>query len=150
MMLLSRSWLCPSGANWEEGYMFILRDILQQAQHDGRAVGHFNIADFVMLKAVFASAQDLKVPVIVGASEGERKFLGVRQIATLVRELREEFDFPIFLNADHTHSLSGAVEAAKAGFDSIVFDLSALPFEENIRQTKEAIGVLKGINPAIL
>jgi fructose-bisphosphate aldolase class II len=67
-----------------------------------------------------------------------------------VRSLREEFDFPIFLNADHTHSLASATEAAKAGFDSIVFDLSALPFEENIRQTKNAVAVLKGINPAIL
>jgi fructose-bisphosphate aldolase class II len=67
-----------------------------------------------------------------------------------VRSLREEFDFPIYLNADHTHSLASATEAAKAGFDSIVFDLSALPFEENIRQTKNAIAVLKGINPAIL
>ena len=43
-----------------------------------------------------------------------------------------------------------AVAAAKAGFDSIVFDLSALPIEENIRKTKEAIDVLKGINPSIL
>jgi fructose/tagatose bisphosphate aldolase len=67
-----------------------------------------------------------------------------------VRSLREEFDFPIFLNADHTHSLASATEAAKAGFDSIVFDLSALPFEENICQTKNAIAILKGINPAIL
>jgi fructose-bisphosphate aldolase class II len=103
-----------------------------------------------MLKAVFAAARELKVPVMVGVSEGEREFFGVRQIAALVRSLREEFDFPIFLNADHTHSLAKAVEAAKAGFDSIVFDLSALPFEENVRQTKEAIGVLKAINPDIL
>ena len=43
-----------------------------------------------MLKAVFASAKELKVPVIVGASEGERKFLGVRQIAALVKSLRQE------------------------------------------------------------
>jgi ketose-bisphosphate aldolase len=134
----------------EEIYMPGLRDVLEQAQSKGLSVGHFNIADFVMLKAVFASAQELKVPVIVGASEGERKFLGVREMATLVRSLREEFDFPIFLNADHTHSLASATEAAKAGFDSIVFDLSALPFEENIRQTKHAIAVLKSINPAIL
>jgi fructose-bisphosphate aldolase class II len=81
---------------------------LQQAQSDGRAVGHFNIADCVMLKAVFAAAQDLKVTVIVGVSEGERKFLGDRRIAALVRGLREEFDFPILLNAGHTHSLAGA------------------------------------------
>ena len=130
--------------------MLGLRDVLDQAQKNGVAIGHFNIADLVLLKAVFASAQELKVPVLVCASEGEREFIGVRQIAALVRSLREEFDFPIFLNADHTHSLEKALEAAKAGFDSIVFDLSALPFEENVRQTKEAIKTLKAINPAIL
>lgn len=130
--------------------MLSLRKVLDQAQKNGVAVGHFNIADFLMLKAVFASAQELNVPVIVGASEGERKFLGVRQIGAMVKSLREEFDFPIFLNADHTHSLASAIEAAKAGFDAIVFDLSALPFEENIRQTKEAAEALKAINPEIM
>jgi fructose-bisphosphate aldolase class II len=99
---------------------------------------------------VFAAAQEANVPVLVGASEGERNFLGVRQIAALVRSLREEFDFPIFLNADHTHTLAKAIEAAKAGFDSIVFDASAQPFEQNVRQTKEAVEALKSINPAIL
>jgi fructose-bisphosphate aldolase class II len=41
-------------------------------------------------------------------------------------------------------------KATKAGFDSVVFDLSALPFDQTIRQTKEAIEVLKGINPALV
>jgi len=76
--------------------------------------------------------------------------VGVSQIAAFVRSLREEFDFPIFLNADHTHSLAKGVEAAKAGFDSIVFDLSALPIEENVRQTKQAVEALKAINPSML
>jgi fructose-bisphosphate aldolase, class II len=127
-----------------------LRDHLQQAQQNQQAIGHFNISDLVALKAVFAAAQELKVPVIVGLSEGEREFVGTRQIAALVRILREEFESPIFLNADHTHSLAKGLEAAKAGFDSIVFDLSALPFEENIRQTKQAVEDLKGINPSML
>jgi fructose-bisphosphate aldolase class II len=130
--------------------MHSLRNVLEQAQRNGVAVGHFNVADLVLLKAIFAAAQELTVPVMVGASEGEREFMGVCQIAALVRSLRDEFDFPIFLNADHTHSLAKAVEAAKAGFDSVVFDLSALPFEENVRQTKEAVQALKKINPAIL
>jgi fructose-bisphosphate aldolase class II len=102
------------------------------------------------LKAVFSAARELNVPVLVGASDGEREFMGVRQIAALVRSLREKFDFPIFLNADHTHSLPKAVQAAKAGFDAIVFDLSALPLEQNARQTKEAVEALKTINPAIV
>jgi fructose-bisphosphate aldolase class II len=127
-----------------------LREVLNEAQSNEVAVGHFNISDLVLLKAVFASAQEMKVSVIVGASEGERAFLGVSQIAALVRSLREEQNAPIFLNADHTHSLDSAIAAAKAGFDSIVYDLSALPFDENVKQTREAVVALKSINPAIL
>jgi fructose-bisphosphate aldolase, class II len=127
-----------------------LKDTLQRAQQEGVAIGHFNVSDLALLKAVFTAGQEMNTPVIVGASEGERAFMGVTQIADLVKGLREEYDFPIFLNADHTHSLAGAQEAAKAGFDSVVFDLSAKPFQENIRQTKEAVSSLKAINPSFL
>jgi ketose-bisphosphate aldolase len=130
--------------------MHALRESLQQAQEKGTAIGHFNVADLVLLKAVFEAAREEQVPVLVGASEGERKFIGTGQLAALVKNLREEFGYPIFLNADHTHSLPSAVEAAKAGFDAIVLDLSALPFEENIRQTRQGVEALKAINPAIL
>jgi fructose-bisphosphate aldolase, class II len=127
-----------------------LRDLLKESQETGVAIGHFNISDLVLLKAVFNAARKLKVPVLVGLSEGEREFVGTRQIGAFVRSLREEFGFPVFLNADHTHSLAKGIEAAKAGFDSIVFDLSALPFEENVRQTRQAVETLKAINPSML
>src|ERR1700741_3431082 len=127
--------------------MQTLREVLEQTQQRGVAIGHFNISDLVLFKAVVAAANELDVPVIVGASQGERDFMGVREISALVRSLREESGVPIFLNADHTHSLAKAEEAARAGFDSIVFDLSALPLEENVRQTKEAVVALKSIHP---
>src|SRR5579862_83798 len=127
-----------------------LKSVLKKAQQEGVAVGHFNVSDLVALNAVFTAAQELKVPVIVGASEGERAFMGVTQIAAVVKSLRDEYDFPIFLNADHTHSRAGAEEVARAGFDSIVFDLSALPLEQNVRQTREAVAALKAIHPSML
>jgi fructose-bisphosphate aldolase class II len=130
--------------------MLRLRDILEQAQERHVAVGHFNVGDFAILKAVFASAEELNVPIIVGVSEGERQFIGDRSIAAMVRSLREEFRFPLFLNADHAHSLTSAIDAARAGFDAVVFDLSALPIEDNIGQTRAAIKELRAINPAIL
>jgi fructose-bisphosphate aldolase class II len=130
--------------------MQTLREVLHQAGKRGDAIGHFNVSDLVLLKAVFSAARDVDVPVIVGASEGERGFMGVRQIAALVKSLRDEFGFPIFLNADHTHSRASAEEVAKAGFDSIVFDLSALPLEQNVRQTREAVAALKSIHPPML
>ena len=130
--------------------METLRKVLQQAETKRVAIGHFNISDLVTLKAVFEAARDLNAPVVVGTSEGERQFMGVRQVAAIVKSLREEYDFPIFLNADHTHSLLSAIEAAKAGFDWIVFDVSTLPFEENVRQTKAAVETLKALRPDIL
>jgi fructose-bisphosphate aldolase class II len=70
---------------------------LQEAQQTGKAIGHFNISDLVLLKAVFAAARDLSVPVLVGLSEGEREFVGVRQIAAFVRSLRESSTSRFFL-----------------------------------------------------
>jgi ketose-bisphosphate aldolase len=127
-----------------------LSEVLQAADAAKVAVGHFNISDLVALKAVFEAARDLNFPVIVGVSEGERKFMGVQQVAAVVKSLRDEYDSPIFLNADHTHSLSSALEAARAGFDWVVFDLSSLPLEENIRQTKAAVKAMKAVHPEIL
>ena len=127
-----------------------LIEVIQDAGRNCVAVGHFNIADLVLLKGVFQAARELKVPVMVGASEGEREFAGTPQLAAVVRSLREEFDFPIFLNADHTHSLAKGLEAVKAGFDSVVFDLSTLPLEENARSTKQAVEALKSMNPAVV
>jgi fructose-bisphosphate aldolase, class II len=130
--------------------MKTLRQTLQQAESDAVAIGHFNISDLVGLKAAFDSARELNVPVVVGTSEGERKFMGVHQAAAVVKSLRERYEFPIFLNADHTHSLEAAIEAAKAGYDWVVFDVSNQPFEQNIRQTRETVEALKSIRPDIL
>src|SRR5499427_7663020 len=127
-----------------------LRDVLTRLQTEGAALGHFNVSDHVLLKAVVAAAAETRLPVLIGASEGEREFFGARQLAALVKSEREESDLPIFLNADHTHSLAKALEAAKAGFDAVTIDFSALPFEENVARTREAVQAIKSVNPAIL
>lgn len=127
-------------------------DYLKEARNEKRAIGHFNISETAGLKAIAGAARALsgKGAIFVGLSEGERNFLGVRQAAALVKSLREETDLPLFLNADHTHSLKGAVEAAKAGFDAILFDAGNFPLEENIRLTQKAVTEIKAINPEIL
>ena len=127
-----------------------LQQILEEADQQKRAIGHFNVSDWVALKAVYLAARELNVPVLVGVSEGERNFIGVPQIAALIRSLREQDGFPIYLNADHTHSMEKAREAAQAGFDAVVFDNSTLPFEENVAKTKQAVTELKSIRPSIV
>lgn len=130
--------------------MKTLKQIIQEAENDKKAIGHFNISECAALKGIFQSAQELNAPVIIGVSEGERDFIGVKRIALLVKSMREEFNYPIFLNADHTHSLEKIKEAVEAGFDAVLFDGGKLPFEENIKKTKEVVEYVKSINPEIL
>jgi fructose-bisphosphate aldolase class II len=130
--------------------MKTLREVLADADARHVAVGHFNISDLGALKAIFAAAQSLQLPVLIGVSEGEREFIGVKAVAALIKSMRETYDYPIFLNADHTHSLDKAKEAAEAGFDEIIFDNSSLPMDQNIANTKAAVAAIRAINPEIV
>lgn len=67
-----------------------------------------------------------------------------------MQSIREARPQEIFLNADHTHSLHKAEEAARAGFDMIVFDVSEKPLEENIAETRRGVEAVKSIRPGIL
>lgn len=127
-----------------------LRDHIADAVARKRAIGHFNISTVDALWGVFRAARELKAPVIIGVSEGERSFLGVRQVAALVRSIREEYDYPIFLNADHTYSVEKVEEAARAGFDAVIFDGAKLALAENISATMRCVEIARKVNPDIL
>jgi fructose-bisphosphate aldolase class II len=134
-----------------------LREILADVDARHVAIGHFNISELGTLKGIFAAAQELsksngaQIPILIGVSEGEREFIGVRTAVALIRSIREQYDYPIFLNADHTHSLDKVREAAEAGFDEILFDGSALPsLDENIKQTQEAVKIVRSVNASIV
>ncbi len=119
--------------------MKTLRETVAEAMKKGVAVGHFNISNLEALWGIFNAAKKLNVPVIIGVSEGERDFVGVRQAVALVKSLREEFNYPIFLNADHTYSIERVKEAIDAGFDSVIFDGAKLSFEENVAMAKTCV-----------
>ena len=127
-----------------------LEQTIKSAEKNKIAVGHFNISDLTALKAIFEAAKELDVPVVIGTSRGEADFLDRREAAALVKALREEYDFPIFLNADHAHSLKEIKEAVEAGYDAVLFDAGKLSLDENIKQTKKAVELAKSINPDIL
>ena len=83
-----------------------LRKYIAEAKANKRAVGHFNISNmegvWAIAKAREVVSKELgwQVPVIIGVSEGERDFFGVKQIAAVVKSLRAA-GAPIILNADH-------------------------------------------------
>ena len=123
-----------------------LDQILKNATAKHWAVPHFNISNLEMLKAVVEAAAQLRSPILIGTSEGERSFLGIKQTVALINAYREQYKLPIFLNADHTKSVTAAKLAIDAGYSSIHIDLSKLPYEQNLKGTAEVVAYAKRKN----
>lgn len=79
-----------------------LKDLIKEAYSSKKAIGHFNASTIDAIWAIADAAQLLKVPVIVGVSEGERDYLGIHEAVAVIKSIRAERHQDIFLNADHT------------------------------------------------
>lgn len=130
-------------------HMKTFREMIVDARAAGKAIGHFNISDSNQFNAVLAAAAAAGRPVVIGVSEGERKFIGVKHAAALVASARAD-GREVYLNADHTYSVELVKEAIDAGFDSVIFDGSHLPLEENIEQTKQAVAYARASGRDVL
>ena len=120
-------------------HMKTLRETIAEAEEKKVAIGHFNISDSTQLWGIFNAAKALNVPVIIGTSTGERDFIGAKQAVALVKSIREEFDYPIFINADHHYSLAEVQRAIDDGYDAVIFDGNKVSHEENLEITKAAV-----------
>ncbi len=123
-----------------------LREVIKEAEHKKVAIGHFNISTLDQLWSIYRAAKSLSLPVVIGASEGERDFLGVRQAVLLVQSIRSQYNYPIFINADHTYSFERVKEAIDLGFDSVIFDGAKLSIEENIEITSRCVEYARRIS----
>ncbi len=141
--------------------MKTLKQYIKEAEEKKIAIGHFNISNLDGLWAVFDAARELsseivcpfeegKIPVLIGVSEGERAFVGTREIMLLIRHFREQYEYPIFLNADHTYSVELAEEAISAGYDMVIYDGAEKTYEENVAHTRAVVSFKKSINPECL
>ncbi|HJN62105.1 MAG TPA: class II fructose-bisphosphate aldolase [Candidatus Parcubacteria bacterium] len=116
-----------------------LKYYFKKARKEGFAIGQFNVSNLETLRAVILAAQNLKSPVIIGTSERESQFLGMRQAVSLVKTFRKETGLPIFLNLDHGRSFRYIKKAIDLGYDTCHFDGSKLKLRENIKITKKAV-----------
>ena len=119
------------------------KEMLQKAKAGHYAVGQFNINNLEWTKAILLTAEECKSPVILGVSEGAGKYMaGYKTVVGMVNGMLEELNItvPVALHLDHG-SYEGAKKCIEAGFSSIMFDGSHLPFEENVEKTKELVAI---------
>lgn len=127
--------------------MLVTADLLlREAVNSDYAIGAFNISNREFLVAIILAAKEANSPLIIQASESTVKFLGFDYLAHLIK-FADKFseNIPIVFHLDHSRKLETIVGAIKAGFTSIMYDGSHLPFDENVATTKEIVKIAKAV-----
>lgn len=139
---------------------FLLRELLQKADEEGYAIGAFNFHCFNELQAIIDAAYEEKSPVIVMAKFETIDVMnskGVRYIESIVKAAKNGLHKPIILHLDHgtvfredtygkkyldcEATCNKIKKYIESGFDSVMFDGSTLPLEENIKWTKKVVKI---------
>ena len=124
----------------------LLRNYFEKAKKEHWAIGHFNFSTAEQLKAIVEAAAECKSPVMVATSEGETKFVGRQQAVALVKSW-QGLGSPVWLNADHHKSFDAIEEAVDEGYDTVLIDASKLPYDENVKLTKQVVEFAKMKDP---
>ncbi len=116
--------------------------ILEEAKKGRYAVPHFNINNLEWTKYILEEMNKLGLPVILGVSEGAKRYMGgYHVVSAMVRALIEDLDIqiPVVLHLDHGSSFDACKEAVDAGFTSVMIDASRLEFSQNVALTKKVV-----------
>lgn len=126
-----------------------LREVLQNAQQEGYAVGAFNANNMEIVKAIIEAAVEERSPVILQASQGALRYAGLNYITAMVRAAAEEADVPVVLHLDHGTSFEQTMLCLRYGFSSVMFDGSRYPLEENIARTAKVAEVAHAMGATV-
>ena len=116
--------------------------ILQMADRANTAAIGFNCVDYNTIYSVVAAAQELNKPVICmlyPEHEYRCNVISLAGFAAIVRDLAEKVSVPVGVHLDHSSDYDYIIEAIRCGFNSVMYDGSMLPLEENIANTRKVV-----------
>ena len=115
------------------------KKMLGKARDGGYAVGAFNAENAEMVFAIVAAAEKCKAPVILQMTPSTLRYLPPACFAGIAAAAAQNATVPVALHLDHGDSLDLVKECLDAGYTSVMFDGSRLPFDENAALTAEAV-----------
>lgn len=117
-------------------------EMLQKAKEGHYAVPQFNINNLEWTKYILEKCNELKIPVILGVSEGAAKYMGgFLVVSSMVKAMVEslKIEIPVCIHLDHGSSFESCKSAIDAGFTSVMIDGSKHELKENIEITKAVV-----------
>jgi ketose-bisphosphate aldolase len=112
-----------------------LKEIVDRAFAERYGVAAINVVNDLTLEAVLAAAVEQRSPVIVQTSVKTVRAIGADLLFAMWRELTAGIEVPVSLHLDHCPDRAVISSCLQRGWNSVLFDGSALPVEENLRQT---------------
>ena len=114
-----------------------MKQILEEAEKGGYAIGCINTPNVETLRAVIGAAEDVGVPIIIDHAQVHDPLIPIEEIGPKMVEYAKKAKVPVCVHLDHGSDYNFVMRALRVGFSSIMYDLSALPFEENVAKLKE-------------
>jgi fructose-bisphosphate aldolase class II len=111
--------------------------MFKKAYAEGYAIGAFNVNNMEIVQGITQACQKLNSPVILQVSAGARKYAKHNYLIKLVEAALLETDVPIALHLDHGDSFELCKSCIDGGFSSVMIDASHMPYEENIKVSKQ-------------
>ena len=115
--------------------------LLERAYRDHFAVGAFNANNMEQVQAIIEAAEEERAPVILQVSQGAIRYCGLAFAAGLVKIAAAEANVPVVLHLDHGTDFEQNVRCLHAGFTSLMFDGSKLPFDQNVAITRRIVEI---------
>lgn len=116
-----------------------LTEIVGKAFDGKYGVPAINILNDLTLEAVLAGAVEARSPVIVQTSVKTVRSIGSGVLFAMWESMTAGIEVPVTLHLDHCPDRSVITECLERGWNSVLFDASTLPVEENLRQTIEVV-----------
>ena len=119
--------------------LITLTEILELAEQKKCAVGAFNTPNLECILAVLGTAEKLNVPVIISHAELHESVSPLEKIGPVMVQAAKAAKVPVCVHLDHCETLSYMAGALELGFTGVMYDGSALPYEENAANTEKAV-----------
>lgn len=116
-----------------------LEYVLKIAEEKNCAIGSFNTPNLENMIAVISAAEELNVPVIIMHAQCHEEYAPLDIVGPIMLLMAKRAKVPVCVHLDHCEDLNYLKRAINIGFTSVMIDASSLPYDENVKMTKEAV-----------
>ncbi len=125
------------------------KKLLIDSRKKRNCIPAFNVYNLETVQAAFNASKEMNKPIILAFGESYIKHTSLQVISAMVKEISKTHSLPVVLHLDHCKDINIIVEAMEAGFSSVMYDGSYLPFEENITNTRKVVELAKDFEASV-